>query len=210
MTTSSHPSPSATRRWASLTAVLLLVLLGPVSLARLPVSVQSDAFGMVDLQLAMNRQKAYEILHSWRTAGRLRDASVNLAQDNDFIIAYVLCGTLSLLGLGLVGRGLSSQWTLLWIAVCAVGMLLGAGSCDYFGENPRLGKLISWAQDDSFADSSSMPVNIHDLTGFAIAKFAMFGVALCLWVALIVAALRLSFLASEPTASARRLRKGDE
>lgn len=125
-----------TKRTLNFVAALFLALIAPaISLLWWPNPVHSGAFGMVSLLLAMCQQKSYEILQSFRTNGRLPDASENLAQDNTFIVAYVLCCAASLVGLGLICSSMSRRQAGIWISAWAVGMLVSGGACDYFGEN---------------------------------------------------------------------------
>jgi len=61
---------------------------------------------------------------------------------------------------------------------------------------PKLEKLIGWAESDSFADPLTIQIDIRELTAFAIAKFSFLIGAFCLWIALLVVALWPSYFAA--------------
>lgn len=183
-------------------SILVLAGIWPLSFLWFPRAIHHSDFGIVDLQLAFDAEKAIGILQAFRNAQVLEEVSQNLIEDNKFICAYAICGALSIGSLGLTWSRLNGKPARILAVVVPIGALFVGAAFDYFAENPNLNTLVDWAKSPSFTDTSTIPVNIAVLGAYASLKFGFLSISGVLWLFLLVVAMRSSFRPSKTIRSA--------
>ena len=184
------------------TSILVLAGIWPLSFLWFPHAIHHPDFGIVDLQLAFNAEKAIKILRAFRDDQVLDDVSQNLVDDDKFICAYTICGALSIGSLGLIWSRLNGKSARIWCVFAAIALLSAGAGVDYFAENSNLNALVEWAKSESFADASKIPVNVKVLGAYASLKFGFLSISGVLWLFLLVVAMRSSFRPSKTIRSA--------